>query len=51
MREGAKSTLPHKFYILVAAATDENERDDKDPYPVVVKKSAKAVGIHKISSL
>ena len=35
----------------MAAAGDEKERDDKDPDPVIVEKSAKAVVIHKISSL
>jgi hypothetical protein len=35
----------------MAAAGDENERDDKDPDPVIVKKTAKAIVIHKISSL
>ncbi len=36
---------------LMAAAGDEKESDDKDPDPVIVEKSAKAVVIHKISSL
>ena len=36
---------------LTAAAGDEKEGDDKDPDPVIVEKSAKAVVIHKISSL
>ena len=35
----------------MAAAGDEKEGDDKDPDPVIVEKSAKAVVIHKISSL
>jgi hypothetical protein len=35
----------------VAAAGDEKERDDKDPDPVIVKKTAETVVIHKISSL
>jgi len=35
----------------MAAAGDEKERNDKDPDPVIVKKTAKTVVIHKISSL
>ena len=41
----------------MAAAADDEERDENDPDPVVVKKRAKATGvastvrIHKISSL
>ena len=35
----------------MAAAGDEKERDDKDPDPVIVEKTAKTVVIHKISSL
>ena len=35
----------------MAAAGDENESDDEDPDPVVVEDTAKAVVIHKISSL
>ena len=35
----------------MAAAGDEKERNDKDPDPVIVKKTAKTVVIHKKSSL
>jgi hypothetical protein len=35
----------------MAAAGDEKERDDKNPDPVIVEKTAKTVVIHKISSL
>jgi hypothetical protein len=35
----------------MAAAGDEKKRDDKDPDPVIVKKTAETVVIHKISSL
>ena len=46
-----KKHPPHKNHHLMAAAGDEKEGDDKDPDPVIVEKSAKAVVIHKISSL
>ena len=36
---------------LVAAAGDENDRNDDEPDPVVVKKIAKAVAVHTHISL
>ncbi len=35
--------LPHIYCLLVAAAADEKESDNKDPDPVAIEKSAKAV--------
>jgi len=39
-----KGCLPPLCYVIsVAAAADEKKGDDKEPDPVVIKKSAKAV--------
>ncbi len=42
--------LPHHRYILsvAVAAVYENKSDDKDPDPVIIEKSAKAVCHDKI---
>ena len=49
--ESPENSLLPLVHLLMAAAGDEKERDDKDPDPVIVEESAKAVVIHKISSL
>ena len=49
--ESPRNSLLPLVHLLMAAAGDEKEGDDKDPDPVIVEKSAKAVVIHKISSL
>ena len=33
------------FYLAVAAAADNEERDENDPDPVVVEKAAKTAGV------
>lgn len=39
---------PLFFYLSVAAAADKKESDNKDPDPIVIEKSAKAVCHDKV---